>query len=65
MAKDLQQWSPFRELERFRRDFDDLFDRFFGGAVPTPLSSMAAPKIGRPNAGRPGLTMPAATGASC
>ncbi len=33
MAKDPQQWSPFRELERFRRDFDDLFDRFFGGGA--------------------------------
>jgi len=47
MAKDPQQWSPFRELERFRRDFDDLFDRFFGAGVSTPWQSgaAAAPKI--------------------
>jgi HSP20 family protein len=31
MANDPQVWSPFRELDRFRRDFDDLFDRFLGG----------------------------------
>ena len=24
-------WSPFRELDRFRRDFDELLDRFLGG----------------------------------
>ncbi len=34
MAWELQAWSPFRELERFRRDFDELFDRFFGSAQP-------------------------------
>ena len=45
MAKDFQQWSPFRELERFRRDFDDLFDRFFGGSVSAPWSPATAPKI--------------------
>jgi HSP20 family protein len=31
MANESQKWSPFRELDRFRRDFDDLFDRFLGG----------------------------------
>ncbi len=45
MAKDPQQWSPFRELERFRRDFDDLFDRFFGGGVSAASPSAPAPKI--------------------
>ena len=30
MANEPQAWSPFRELDRFRRDFDDLFDRFLG-----------------------------------
>ena len=30
-------WSPFRELDRFRRDFDELLDRFLGG----PLSPQA------------------------
>jgi len=31
MANEPQAWSPFRELDRFKRDFDDLFDRFLGG----------------------------------
>ena len=31
MASDVQTWSPFRELDRFRRDFDDLLNRFLGG----------------------------------
>jgi HSP20 family protein len=30
MANPIQTWNPFREMEHFRRDFDDLFDRFFG-----------------------------------
>jgi HSP20 family protein len=33
MANQPQTWSPFRELDRFRRDFDDLFDRFLGGRL--------------------------------
>jgi len=36
MANEPQAWSPFRELERFRRDFDDLFDRFLGGRLSRP-----------------------------
>ena len=32
MVRELQVWSPMRELERFRRDFDDLFTRFLGGS---------------------------------
>lgn len=47
MAKELQQWSPFRELERFRRDFDDLFDRFFGGAAPSTGNRPRHPKLNR------------------
>jgi HSP20 family protein len=31
MANEPQAWSPLRELDRFRRDFDDLFDRLLGG----------------------------------
>jgi HSP20 family protein len=31
MANESQSWSPLRELDRVRRDFDDLFDRFLGG----------------------------------
>jgi HSP20 family protein len=33
MANEPQAWSPLRELDRFRRDFDELFDRFLGGRV--------------------------------
>jgi HSP20 family protein len=28
----LEVWSPFRELERFRKEFDDVFERVLGGA---------------------------------
>ncbi|HKV54330.1 MAG TPA: Hsp20/alpha crystallin family protein [Candidatus Binataceae bacterium] len=31
MADGPQAWSARRELDRVRRDFDDLFDRFLGG----------------------------------
>lgn len=44
MANDVQMWSPFRELDRFRRDFDDLFDRFLGGRM-TREPRAAAPSI--------------------
>lgn len=30
MANPIQTWNPFREMEHFRRDFDELFDRFLG-----------------------------------
>lgn len=30
------QWNPFREMEHFRRDFDDLFDRFLGRGKKGP-----------------------------
>lgn len=30
MAREPKTWTPFHELDRFRRDFDDLFDRFLG-----------------------------------
>ena len=47
MARELQAWSPFRELERFRRDFDDMLNRFFGGAGSWQESSpmLAVPPI--------------------
>lgn len=31
MPREPKTWTPFHELDRFRRDFDDLFDRFLGG----------------------------------
>ena len=41
MANEVQPWSPFRELDRFRRDFDDLFDRFLGGRLSREPRAMA------------------------
>jgi HSP20 family protein len=38
MANESQAWSPLRELDRFRRDFDDLFDRFLAGRLPRQSS---------------------------
>jgi len=37
MANEPRAWSPFRELDRFKRDFDDLFDRFLGGGASRQL----------------------------
>jgi HSP20 family protein len=33
MANQPQTWSPLRELDRLRRDFDELLDRFLGGRI--------------------------------
>jgi HSP20 family protein len=30
MANRIQLWNPFREMEHFRRDFNEVFDRFLG-----------------------------------
>jgi HSP20 family protein len=30
MANPIQSWNPFRDMEHFRLDFDDLFDRVLG-----------------------------------
>ncbi|MGH7932098.1 MAG: Hsp20/alpha crystallin family protein, partial [Candidatus Binataceae bacterium] len=45
MAKDIQMWSPLRELDRVRHDFDDLLDRFFGSRTGTEghFESLALP----------------------
>jgi HSP20 family protein len=45
MANDPKPWSPLRELDRFRRDFDDLFDRFLGGRLTRPSSAGGAPPL--------------------
>lgn len=45
MAGEMQVWSPFRELDRFRRDFDDLFDRFFGGRPAPEVTRVSAPAL--------------------
>ena len=44
MANEPRAWSPFRELDRFRRDFDDLFDRFLGGR-PARQSAGSGPAL--------------------
>jgi HSP20 family protein len=41
MANEVQMWSPFQELDRFRRDFDELFDRFLGGRGNLPSRAAA------------------------
>lgn len=38
MANEPGLWSPLNELDRFRRDFDDLFDRFLGNRMGTLVS---------------------------
>lgn len=46
MANDPRLWSPLNELDRFRRDFDDLFDRFLGNRMGPLLSkSTEAPAL--------------------
>ena len=45
MARAIQTWSPFRELDRFRRDFDDVFNRFFGSAGAARSEYIGAPAI--------------------
>ncbi len=34
MAREVRAWTPFREMDRFSREFDDLLDRFWGGRGP-------------------------------
>lgn len=36
MAGTIQTWSPFRQMDRFRREMDDLFDRFLTGGNESP-----------------------------
>lgn len=45
MANEVQMWSPFRELDRFRQDFDELFDRFLGGRANLPSRAVAFPAV--------------------
>lgn len=41
MANEPQVWSPLKELDRFRRDFDDLLDRFLGDRMTSTLPKSA------------------------
>jgi HSP20 family protein len=45
MTKALEPWSPFSGLERFRRDFDEMVDRFLGGGMGDFLSEQGAPRL--------------------
>lgn len=45
MAKESQTWSPFREMEHFRREFDDVFDRFLGRTRRAAEPSLNVPPI--------------------
>jgi HSP20 family protein len=47
MANALQLWNPARELENMRRDFDELFGRFFGGKarLADGLAGLSQPPI--------------------
>jgi HSP20 family protein len=47
MPKEIQLWTPLHEMERMRRDFDDLFNRFFGAPKPFAFlpESLAKPAI--------------------
>jgi HSP20 family protein len=45
MASDPKGWSPFRELDRFKRDFDELFDRFLGGRVRPADQAAVIPAV--------------------
>lgn len=39
MPNQSQTWSPFQELDRFKRDFDELLDRFLGGRFSRKASA--------------------------
>lgn len=41
MARSLQPWSGWQDLSRFRRDFDELFNRILGSGVATPVYERA------------------------
>lgn len=46
MAKELQTWSPFRELDHFKRNLDEMFDHFLGNWNPMEgMRGMMAPAL--------------------
>jgi HSP20 family protein len=50
MMRELSTWSPFQSLSSFRRDMDELFNRFFGdweraGTPWAPMSQGYAPRV--------------------
>lgn len=45
MAKQPDIWHPLREMERFRQNVDDLFDRFLGPPVGEPNPAAHGPAL--------------------
>jgi HSP20 family protein len=46
MTKEIQMWSPFRELDQFKRNFDEMFDRVLGGRTPAePIPELMRPAV--------------------
>lgn len=45
MATEPRARYQFRELDRFRRDFDDLFDHFLGGRAAVEPQAKAGPVL--------------------
>lgn len=45
MARMVDVWSPFKGLERFRRDFDELVDRFLGGNAGEFVANLSSPPL--------------------
>ena len=45
MARDPQKWSPFRELDRVRHDFEELLDRSLGSGASRAQHGPFTPAI--------------------
>ncbi len=46
MAKEIQARSPFRELDYFRRNVDEMFDRLLGSWMPgETIGAMTGPAV--------------------
>jgi HSP20 family protein len=45
MERDPQKWSPFRELDRVRNDFEELLDRFLGSRASREHHSPFTPAL--------------------
>lgn len=45
MARDSQTWSPFRELDRVRHDFEELLDRSLGSRAPREQRGPSTPAL--------------------
>jgi HSP20 family protein len=45
MANNVQSWSPFRELDSFRRSLDRMFDDYLGGWNPVESLRSSSPPL--------------------